>query len=814
MPSKDAENPKKVDRIVDADISEQMRTAYLDYAMSVITSRALPDMRDGLKPVARRILYAMHGMGLSSGAKTRKSAAVVGEVLGKYHPHGNMAVYDTMVKLAQTFSTRYPLVIGQGNFGSIDGDLPAAERYTEAKLSKLSEEMLRDIDKETIDWTQNYENTRKEPTVLPAVPPNLLLNGTFGIAVGMATNIPPHNLGEVCDAIMYSIENNGATNEDLLKFVKGPDFPLGGIAYDKKAIKKAYETGRGGVVVRGEVEVVENDKTTSIVISSIPFRVNKAELISKIGMLVRDKKIEGVKDLRDESADDIRIVIDLKNSTQPLKIQNVLYKHTQVEETFHYNMVALLDGAPQTLSLSQIIDSYINHRREVIERRTRFELKRAKEREHILSGLKKALDHIDEIITLIKKAKDVSDAKASLIKKYKFSDIQADAILEMKLSKLAGLERKKVENELKEVKDLIKSLESILADRKKIDQIIKEDLEEMRDKYSDKRRTKIVATGIGSMEDEDLIPEERSVLMLTGGGYVKRTLPDEYKRQKRGGVGTKGEVKSEDFITISVSGSTHDTLFFFTDKGKVYQIKMYDIPGGKRTTKGRSLANFISVDADEIVTSVVLLPQDSDKSSSVFFVTEKGTVKRVGLDQFKNIRKTGIIALTLDKGDRLVRTILIDEGKDIFMISKNGKSIRFPTKEIRTSGRSSKGVRGMNLGKGDIVVDAISIDREEKGSSVVTISENGYGKKTKNSLFKSQKRGGSGIKAMEITEKTGSVVASYILSKEEGDFVTMSKDGKVNRISTNEIPDRGRQTKGVKIMKLKDNDKITSVTYL
>ena len=562
------------DRIVDEDISTQMRSSYLDYAMSVITSRALPDVRDGMKPVHRRILFAMHGMGLTAGAKTRKSATVVGEVLGKYHPHGDMAVYDAMTKLVQAFGTRYPLVIGQGNFGSIDGDSPAAARYTEAKLSKLAEEMLRDIHKETVPFRPNYENTLQEPTVLPAIPPNLLLNGTLGIAVGMASNIPPHNLTEVCDAAVHLIENEDATTSDLLQFIKGPDFPMGAVAHDTKAIATAYATGRGGVIVRGEIEIVEEKGKTQLIITSIPFRVNKAELIGKIGELVQEKKIEGIKDLRDESTDDIRIVMELKNSGEPHRIKNTLYKLTPLEETFHYNMVGLIDGVPQTLTLKDILHTYIKHRREVVEKRTKFDLARAQEREHILSGLKKALDHIDEIITLIRASKDVNAAREALMKKFKFSEIQANAILEMRLQKLAGLERKKVEEELKEVLATIAELEAILKSKKKIDGEVKKDIEEVKAKFGDERRTKIIKNAPGVIADEDLIADETHMLMLSDGGYVKRTSLNEYKQQKRGGVGTKGsELKDEDFTTISLTASTLDTLFFFSNKGKVYKLK-------------------------------------------------------------------------------------------------------------------------------------------------------------------------------------------------------------------------------------------------
>ena len=565
--------------VISRSIVEEMRESYLDYAMSVITSRALPDVRDGLKPVHRRILYVMHQNGLTSGAKFKKSATVVGDVLGSYHPHGDSSVYEAMVNLAQTFKTRYPLVIGQGNFGSIDGDPAAAYRYTEAKMSPIASELLRDIEKQTVDWSPNYDGSKKEPVVLPAAVPNLLLNGTLGIAVGMATNIPPHNLEEVVDACAHLIDNPKATTDDLLEFVKGPDFPMGGIAYNQKDIKHAYATGRGPVVVRGEAEITEDKKgNAQIVITSIPFRVNKADLIVKIADLVRDKKLEGIKDLRDESTSDIRVVVDLKNTAQPQTVLNYLYKHTQLEDTFHYNLVMLVDGVPQTLALDGVLGAFVEHRKEVVRRRTEFDLQKAKDREHILLGLKKALDHIDEIIKIIKAAKDVPTAQANLMKKFKFSERQATAILEMRLQKLAGLERKKIEDELKEIQALIKELESILKSATKIAKVIKEELLEIRKKYGDDRRTKIVKGGVKAMSMEDIIPDEPAMLTLTNGGYIKRTNPTEYKKQKRGGIGVIDlSTKDEDFVRRFVEGSTHDSVLFFSDKGKVYRTKMYEI---------------------------------------------------------------------------------------------------------------------------------------------------------------------------------------------------------------------------------------------
>ncbi|MCY4577140.1 MAG: DNA gyrase subunit A [Candidatus Kaiserbacteria bacterium] len=804
-------------KIFNKDITEEMRSAYLDYAMSVITARALPDVQDGLKPVQRRILYAMFSMGLRHAAKTRKSATVVGETLGKYHPHGNLAVYEAMAKMTQNFVTRYPLVTGQGNFGSIDGDPPAAERYTEAKMSAYAEKMMEDIEKKTVDFTPNYENTLEEPKVLPAKAPNLLVNGTLGIAVGMATDIPPHNLREVCDALICLIENPDASTEDLLQHIKGPDFPMGAIAYDKKAIAQAYATGRGGVLVRGEVEIVEGKKGVSLLISSIPYRVNKARLIEKIGELVRNKKIEGIKDLRDESTDDIRIAIELKANAQPHRLQNALYKHTQLEETYHYNIVGLLNGIPQTLTLHQLLQAYIDHRRVIVERAIKFDLTRAKDRAHIVEGLKEALDHIDKIITLIRKSREVSDARKALMKAFKFSEVQANAILEMRLQKLAGLERKKVEDELENLQKTIKRLEGILQSKKKIDEEVKKGIQEVKELFGDDRRTKIISQAHNAVADEDLIPEKRCIIMITGGGYIKRTTNDEYKRQRRGGVGTKGaELKEEDFTTISISASSHDILYFFTDKGKVYQLKAYEIPEARRTGAGRALVNFIEIDADERVTSIVPVAEDTKKNAYLFFATQDGTIKKVAISQFENIRKTGIIAISLDRGDQLVNTMFCANEDTIILVSRDGKAIRFSAKEVRASGRSAKGVRGIRLGKEDAVIGALVIPADTKmRSRLLTISEKGYGKQTKADSFKIQKRGGSGIKAAEVATKTGKIVGIHILlEKTDDELITMSKKGQMVRMATNEIPERGRQTQGVRVMKLKGDDILTASTMV
>jgi DNA gyrase subunit A len=803
--------------LINKNISSEMKESYLDYAMSVITQRALPDIRDGLKPVHRRILFAMYQMGLTSGAKTRKSAAVVGEVLGNYHPHGDASVYDAMVKLAQDFAHRYPMIIGQGNFGNIDGDSAAAMRYTEAKMSKIAGEMLKDLDKETVDWRPNYDNTKKEPEVLPSAVPNLLLNGTLGIAVGMATNIPPHNLGEVIDATLHLSDNPEATTDDLLKFIKGPDFPTGGTIYNQTDIQHAYSTGRGGVVTRGQAEIIEDKKGMfQIIITSIPYRVNKAELIIAIANLVRDKKIEGIKGLRDESTKDIRIAIDLKNGAQPQSVLNYLYKHTQLEDTFHFNLVALIDGVPKTLSLKTFLDEFITHRKIVIRRRTEFDLKKAEAREHILLGLKKALDHIDEIIKLIKKSKDVDDARAQLMKVFKFSEIQANAILEMKLQKLAGLERKKIEDELNAIQALIKDLKDILSKPKRILQIIKDELTEIKQKYGDERRTKVVKGGIKNISEEDLIPDEPSMLVLTAGGYVKRTNPDEYKKQKRGGVGVVDlDTKDEDFITHFLTATNHNDILFFSDKGKAYQIKMYDLPEGKRATKGKAIVNFLAVSSEEKITSVLAMPKElKNLKLSLILVTKNGTAKRVDADGFKDVRRNGLIAISLDAGDELRSALFMSEGDEVILSTAKGQAIRFKDKDVRVMGRNASGVRGMKLVKGDHIVGTSVVKKGMQNPELLVISSNGYGKKTTLDEYKVQGRGGSGIKTMKVTPKTGEIISSQVVTDEEDEIAAISKKSQVIRVGVKEIPSLGRQTQGVRIMKLREGDSIASITCI
>ncbi|HWB34130.1 MAG TPA: DNA gyrase subunit A [Candidatus Paceibacterota bacterium] len=807
--------------IVPRNISTEMREAYLDYAMSVITSRALPDVRDGLKPVHRRILYTMHRLGLTPSARFRKSALVVGDVLGKYHPHGDAAVYDAMVKMAQEFAMRYPLILGQGNFGSIDGDSAAAMRYTEAKMSRMSEELLRDLEKDTINWRPNYDGTLKEPEVLPAAVPNILLNGTLGIAVGMATNIPPHNLTELNNALTHLIDNPSATVEDLMQFITGPDFPTGAVAFNKKDLLHAYSTGKGPVVVRGNAEIVEGKKGDfQIVITSIPYRVNKADLQERIAELVREKKLEGIRGMRDESTKDIRVVIDLKGGSHPQKVLNYLYKHTALEDTFHFNMVVLVDGVPQTLSLKGILQEFIKHRQDVVRRRTQYDLTQAQAREHILLGLKKALDIIDEIIKTIRASKDVADAHANLVKKFKFSDLQATAILEMRLQKLANLERKKIEDELKEVQALIEELTTLLKSEKKMMTVIKGEIEEITRKFGDDRQTKVMKGAAGIINVEDLVPDEEQVLVLTQGGYVKRTNPDEFRKQKRGGVGVIDlDTKEEDFVTNFLTTSTHSDLLFFTNAGKAYQLKFYDIPEGRRSTKGRPIVNFLSVTPEERVTSVLPMRKNQKEGEKfLYMITKQGVVKKCDATAFHDVRRSGLIAQKLQKNDELIAALLVEKGDEIFLSTAKGQSVRFKESDVRAMGRAAGGVRGMKLSAGDIIVGADVVKKGVKNQEVLVVSRNGYGKTTSTDEYKTQNRGGSGIKTMNMTAKTGPVIAARIITKEEGvgedEIVVISKKGQVIRTELKEIPSLSRSTQGVRIMKLREGDAIASFVCL
>lgn len=803
-----------VSRIEPREIVKEMRESYLDYAMSVIVARALPDVRDGLKPVHRRILFAMHEIGLHHSAKFRKSAAVVGEVLARYHPHGDAAVYDSMARMAQDFSLRYPLVHGQGNWGSIDGDPPAAMRYTEAKMSRISDEVLRDIEKETVDFAPNYDATVKEPKVLPSAIPQLLLNGTFGIAVGMASNIPSHNLNEVVDATIYMIDNPNAGMEDLLKIVKGPDFPTGGIIYNKKDIHNAYASGRGGVVCRGEAEIAEDEKgRNEIVITSIPYNVNKADLITKIADLVNEKKIEGIRDIRDESnKDGMRVVIELKQDSFPQNILNFLYKHTDLEKAFHFNMVALVDGLqPQTLSLKSILDYFIKHREIIVERRVSFDLRKAEERAHILEGLKKALDHIDEVIKTIKASPNKEAAHEKLMSKFALSDRQAEAILEMKLQTLAGLERQKIEDELREKHKLIKELKALLADPQKMRAVIKDELLEIKQKYGDERRTKIFAKEAGLISYEDTIPETATIMVLTKGGYVKRLDPQVYKTQKRGGKGIIGlATKEEDVVEMFLTAGTHDSVLFFSDKGKSYKIKMYEIPEGTRTSRGKSVLNFLSLSSDEKITSVLALPKN-EEHQYVVMATHKGVVKKVSSAHFDDVRKSGIIAVKLQKDDSLGWANLVSPQDHIIFTTTFGQALRFKESDVREMGRGAGGVLGMKFRKDDEIVDMNVINSKEKDAELFVISEHGFGKRTNVRQYRLQRRGGIGIKTAKVTAKTGKLVAAKIVYPEFEGAAAISKKGQVIKIPMAQIPSTGRQTQGVRIMRLDEGESVASI---
>jgi DNA gyrase subunit A len=801
-------------RIINRDISQEMKDSYLDYAMSVIVSRALPDVRDGLKPVHRRILYVMREMGLDHAAKFKKCANIVGEALGKYHPHGDQSVYDALVRMAQDFSLRYPLIEGQGNFGSLDGDAAAAYRYTEAKMARISEDMLKDIEKEVVDFQDNYDRTRKEPMVLPSALPQLLLNGTLGIAVGMATNIPPHNLSEVVDAAVYLLEHPKATTDDLIQFIKGPDFPTGGLIFNVKDIYSAYATGKGPIITRGEAEIAES----SIVISSIPYQVNKAELIAAMAKLALDKRIEGVRDIRDESdKEGLRIVIELKSSANPQKILNNLYKHTDLERPYHFNMLALVDGIqPQILSLKNILEHFINFRRQIVERRARFDLKVAEARAHILEGLKKALDHIDKIIKTIKNSPDRIVAHTRLMKDFKLSDKQAEAILEMKLQTLAGLERQKILDELKEKINLIKELSALLKDPKKILMAVKNELVEMKKRYGDERKTKIISHAVKEMSVEDLVPEEETAMVLTRDGYVKRANPNIYRAQHRGGKGVVDlSTKEEDFVTNFVVANTHDDLMLFTDRGKVFKMKMHEIPEGKRASKGKPLVNFISLTSGEKTTSVLAMPAKLKKEEAfLVLITKNSMVKKVAVSQFEGVRRSGILALRLGKGDELKWAHLVFKGDHLILVSAQGQSIRFKESDIRIMGRTAAGVRAMRLKKGDELVGSDIIPKGGGDLFLLVLSKNGFGKKTQIKNYRLQRRGGSGIKTAKITSKSGLLSGAKVIRPEFQEVITVSLKGQVLRTFLKEIPALSRMAQGVRIMQVSAGDSIASLTCL
>ena len=791
-----------------------MEDNYLRYSMSVIVARALPDVRDGLKPVHRRILYTMLEEGIRPGSKYRKSANVTGTVMARYHPHGNVAIYDAMVRLAQDWSMRYPLVDGQGNFGSMDGDPPAAERYTEARMARTAEELLNDIEKETVDFRDTYDGERQEPTVLPAKLPNLLLNGQVGIAVGMATNIPPHNLSEIVDATVYLIDNPNATLDKLLEFVKGPDFPTGGIVYGKESIRTAFATGRGGVIVRGVAAIEETKKgQQQIIISEIPYGVNKAGLLEKIADLYKDKKISGIRDLRDETArGTVRVVIDLKKDAYPKKLLNQLYKLTPLQLAIHYNMLALVDGIqPRVLGLQDIISEYIKHRVVVVRRRTQFELKQAKARAHVLEGLKIALDHIDEVIKTIRASQTAEEAETNLIGQFKLSQIQAQAILAMQLRRLAGLERKKIEDELAQLLKLIGKLAAILADEKKILKIIKDELLQLKEQFGDKRRTKIVAQGLDKLSDEDLVPDEQAVVTLTSANYIKRTSIADYKRQGRGGKGRRGmATREEDVIEHVVNASTHDYLLFFTNKGRVFRIKTYEVPAVGLNAKGVALVNLLQLQPEEIVSSVINVSKQSS-GRNLLMCTVRGVVKKTPFEQYQNVRQSGLIAINLDTGDEL-KWIRMTTGEDEVIISTSqGQAIRFHESDARPMGRVSRGVRGIRLRAGDQV---IGMDIVEDDSFVFVISEFGYGKRTKVSQFTAHKRGGVGIRSAVVNKKTGQLVGVKTLKGKDQEIIIISTAGQTIRLGLKNIPALGRATQGVRIMRLNSGDSVASLALV
>ena len=816
---------QKKDQIKDIEITKELRESYLDYAMSVIVSRALPDVRDGLKPVQRRILWAMWDMGLTHNAKFKKSANVVGEVLGKYHPHGDSAVYDALARMAQDFSLRYTLIDGQGNWGSIDGDAPAAMRYTEARLSKIAEELMLDIEKETVDWVPNYDGSRVEPKYLPAKLPGLLLNGTVGIAVGMATSIPPHNLGEIVDAISHLSENPEASVKDLMKFIPGPDFPTGGVIYNAKSMEEAYRTGKGSIVMRAVAEVEEYKKGGfQIIVTETPYQVNKSDLITKMAELVQGKKIEGVRDIRDESdRDGLRIVIELKSDATPQKILNQFYEYTELQKNFYFNMLALVNGLqPRVLSLKEVLEYYLAHRKEMVKRRTQFDLRRAGERAHILTGLVKALSVIDKIISTIKKSKDRDDAQKNLIKIFKLTEIQANAILEMRLQALAALERQRLEDELKEKKKIIADLEDILKKPKRVNQMILSELAELKKATISPRKTKMVRAGITEFREEDLIADENAVIMLTQDGYIKRIPPASFRAQKRGGKGIIGlELKEEDMVSQFLSASTHDNMLFFTDRGRVYQTKVYEIPVAARAAKGKSIHNFLDIPVAEKVTAVVSYTneeaENKKKPGYLVMATAKGIVKRTLLSDFSNVRRSGIIALKL-KPDDMLRFAEHSAGNDqIILVTNQGQAIRFKEKDIREMGRAASGISAIRLRKEDLVAGLDIIKEEEedpKKLRILTVMAHGFAKQTPLKDYKLQRRGGSGIKTAKVTSKTGIVISANIVTDDVEEVLAFSSRGQALKTKLSNIRVASRATQGVRIMDLEATDSLVGIICL
>lgn len=792
-------------------VERVMEDNFLRYSMSVIIDRALPDVRDGMKPVHRRIVYVMDKMGIGPTAKTVKSAQIVGEVMGKYHPHGDSSIYDAMVRLAQDWVMRYPLVLGQGNFGSMDGDPPAAMRYTEAKMTRTAEATLADIDKETVDFRDTYDGTRQEPVVLPAKLPNLLLNGQVGIAVGMATSIPTHNLTELVDATIHLIDHPDATIDDLLTFVKGPDFPTGAIVYGGAPMRQAYATGSGSVMMRAVATIEENKKGRhQIIVTEMPYGVNKATLIEKIAELHHEKKIQ-ISDIRDESArGNVRVVIELRKDAYPKKVLNQLYKLTALQSAFHYNMLALVDGIqPRVLGLHDILSEFIKHRQQVVRRRTEYDLRKAKERAHILEGLKIALDHIDEVIKTIRASKTQEEAEAALIEKFGLSEIQAKAILAMQLRRLTGLERQAIEDELLELKKLIAQLEEILADEAKILKVIKDELNEMKEKYGDERRTKIINQELGKFSDEELIPDENVVVLLTTENYIKRTLATDYKKQHRGGKGKRGmTTKEEDVIDQLVTASTHDWLLFFTNKGRVFRLKAYEVPSAGLQAKGVAVVNLLQLQPEEKITSMIKLEKNQSEEGFLFMATTHGTVKKTPIKDYANIRNSGLITINLDADDEL-RWVRLSTGDDEVVISTAfGQAIRFKESDARPMGRAARGVRGIRLRQGDRVV---GMDLARGDLQLLVMSVNGYGKVTKVTNFPTHKRGGIGIKAAVVTSKTGNLITVRALESDTAEVLMISTKGQTIRVDLKDIPVIGRTTQGVRVMRLNDDDTVASI---
>ena len=816
---KDHEEKDRVGKVTPRILEEEIQQSYLSYAMSVIVARALPDVRDGLKPVHRRVLFAMNEMGLHPTAKYRKSATVVGEVLGKYHPHGDIAAYDTLVRLAQDFSMRYPLVDGQGNFGSIDGDSAAAMRYTEAKMTKMAEEMLGDIDRDTVDFMDNYDGTRKEPKVLPAKVPQLLLNGTMGIAVGMATSVPPHNLSELMNAIVALVDAPDSSSEDLMEYIKGPDFPTGGVIYNPGEIKQAYLTGKGSIIMRAVAEIEETNRGFRILVTELPYQVNKSTLVEKIADLVKTKKLIGVSDLRDESdRDGIRIVIELKKDAYPKKVLNHLFKQTAMQSSFHVNNLALVDGIqPQVLDLKSTLQYFIDHRRIVITRRTEFDLAKAQERAHILEGLKIALDNLDAVIKTIKQSATKEEAHANLMKKFKLSEAQSTAILEMRLQALAGLERQKVEDEYKEKKTLIKELKDILASDKRIMEIIKKESLELKDKYGDERRTKIVQKTLGQFSEEDLVPNEEVVITITQGGYIKRQPVTAYKAQKRGGKGIIGmTTKDEDQIDRIQVAKNHDDILFFTNRGRVFRQRVYEIPQASRIAKGSAMVNVIQLGPEEVVTGILTMPK-YEAADNFVMITQRGVIKKTEAAKYANIRANGLIAIKLDEGDELKWVSKSRSGDSVVIVTREGQAVHFAEVDARPLGRSTRGVRGIRLRPKDEVV-AADVAVKDGDYGMLTISEKGLGKRTSLTQYPLQHRGGIGVKTFNVNERTGKVIGGRLVERTlAADLIITSKNGQVIRMPLKGVPMLGRITQGVTLMRFKSSDrgdKVVSFTVM